>query len=97
MTGQNILLCRGSSDSFSGGLHNKFRELGVELLHFPMKHSAFISYISLFCLFLKKKRFDSIIDFSGCLLARRYFISYLAGVDVELRPTESRDTNLIRP
>jgi len=80
---QFTIICRGSSTDFSGTLHEKFLNLGVELVHVPMKHSSLIGYFSLYKIF-KDSQYHGVIDFSGYLAGPTMFVAWIANIKVRI-------------
>lgn len=77
------IICRGSSVDFYGTLHEKFLNLGVELVHAPMKHSSLSGYFSLYKIF-KQTNYDGVIDFSGYLAGPTMFVAWIANIEVRI-------------
>mgnify|MGYP003706621381 CR=1 FL=1 len=77
------IICRGSFEDFNGTLHDKFLDLGVELIHLPMKLSSLSGYLSLYKLF-KNINSDVVVDFSGYLAGPTMFLAWHTNISVRI-------------
>ena len=77
------IICRGSSEDFNGILNQKFLNLGVKLVHLPMKFSSLSGYLSLYKIF-KNINYDVVVDFSGILAGPTLLLAWYANIAIRI-------------